>query len=195
VFIDTLARLWSVKDSLPLHADVIALVSFASTGDALTRGSTAVTQKAATLAKQFPTARIIFGEFTLNPVRGVEQKLKEEMFPNSIFAGYVVSTIEEGEKHKTHMLSVRPRSIIVISDQWHSRSAKLVWKKLWHKQPRVTISVIAVPSHATVGPENPMLPLRNQWTWALVNVLRHMFLVFVPGGFSIMKQLNIHQPT
>ncbi|GEM_PF-5238147 len=195
MFIENLARLWSVDDSLPPHADLIALVSFGATQDGLTLGSYTTTMRTQALHKQYPEALVVFGAFTFSPDPGVEERIKKSFFKKAIFAGKVASTIEEAEKIRSALPSgCTPRTILVVTDEWHSRSAKWVWRKVW-RDLKPDIRVVAVPSSATIDVQSPMKLARKYWTWALVNVLRHLFLVCVPGSVQLMKKLNLHQPT
>lgn len=197
MFFEKLARLWSVDESLPSRVDVIALVSFGATKDGLTKGAQVTLRKALDLAARYPGARVAFGVFTLSPCPRLEECLKRQSFKDPIFAGEVVSTIEEAEKIQASLPpEIIPLSFIVVTDEWHSRSAKTIWKRIWQDAiPKPDIRVIVVPSSEVIDEENPMKALRSHWTWALVNVLRQIFLVCVPGGFKLLKKLNLHQPT
>lgn len=197
MFIEKLARLWSVDDNLPPHADVIALVSFGATKDGLTQGSQVTLRKVLTLAAQYSGARVAFGVFTLSPRPGLEWSIKRRFLKDPISAGTVISTIKEAEKIRASLPpGFVPRNIVVMTDQWHSRSAKTVWKRIWRDVvPQPDIRVIVVSSAATIDEESPMKMGRKHWKWALVNVLRQLFLVCVPGSIWFMKKLNFHQLT
>lgn len=197
MLIEKIARLWSANDNLPPHVDVIVLVSFGATKNGLTKGTKATLEKTLELVKQYPEARVAFGVFTLSPRPGVEERIKKLTFKNPIFADTIVSTIEEAEKIRAALPSeLIIRSIVVVTDEWHSRSAKTVWTRVWRdKTPRPNIRIISISSSLTIDGDNPMIALRKHWTWALVNVLRQIFLICVPGSFHLMKKFNFHQPT
>jgi hypothetical protein len=135
--------------------------------------------------------------FTPSASSGMEEALKRRAFPYTICAGEVISTIEEAEKIKASLPpDMLLRGIVVVTDQWHSKSARLVWKHIWKDDPRKPdIRFVVIPSSETIDPKNPMWALRKHWRWASVNVSRHAFLVCVPGSIWIMDTLNIHQPT
>ncbi|MDP2651863.1 MAG: hypothetical protein Q8O94_01880 [bacterium] len=195
MLVEKIARIWSVNNHMPQQVDLIGLVTFGATKDGLTQGSQVTTRKALLLAKQHPEAKVAFGVFTLSHHQ-IEERVKRKSFERPFFAGKVVSTIEEAEKiHNSLPFGFTPRNIVIVTDQWHSRSAKLVWERIWQNAiPKPSIYVCSVPSVKTVNADNPTRALRSQWFWALVNVLRHLFLLFVPGSVWLMKKLNIHQP-
>lgn len=197
MIIQKFARLWRVEDTLPPQADLIALVSFGATKDGLTQGSQTTMERAKILETRYPKARVVFGAFTFSPRREFEEKSKKENFKDPIFAGDVASTIEEAEKIRASLPpDLAPRTIVVVTDQWHSRSVKTVWTRIWKDAvPRPDIRVCAVDSSLTIDAGSPMTLGRKGWTWALVNVLRQMFLVLVPGSIWLMKKLKLHQPT
>lgn len=149
---------------------------------------------------------MVFGEFTENKVPGLERDLKMETFRGAVYSGEVISTIEEGEKWKDSLPHVLPTEMIIVSDEMHSRSARRVsnrvWNGLWYErlwkwiigQPVVHIHMATFQTRFGIDPESPMSALRDQRLWVRNNVLRELFLMFVPFGYSIMKKLNIHQP-
>ncbi|MEK7601333.1 MAG: hypothetical protein AAB480_02275 [Patescibacteria group bacterium] len=196
-FIDRLAQMWAVSDTLPDNIDLIGVVSFGATATRLSNGSQETIEKAAWLNWICPGAVVAFGEFTKNPVPGVEKERKLYYFPEAVFAGNVISTIEEAEKiYAALSPNLRIQRIVFVTDQWHSRSAKLIWEKVWARHGlKPDIRIVTVPSAFNIDPEHPMTLIRTQWKWALANVLRHAFLLLMPFGFDILKKLNVHQPT
>lgn len=196
-----LAGLWSVNDRVPCLISAIVVLTFGCTRHGLTKGTQTTTRRALDLAESHRGAGVpvLFGVFSFFPsCPTVEERIKARIFKNSVFIGEVGNTIEEAEKARNSFFSGqfnKHGSIVVVTDEWHSRSAKLVWERVWrHDFPRPNIRIIAVPSSETISADNPVIALRNQWVWAIENVLRHLFLVCVPGSISIMKKLNIHQP-
>jgi uncharacterized SAM-binding protein YcdF (DUF218 family) len=138
--------------------------------------------------------------FTLSPNPSLEELLKNQglkRLRNPICGGRVISTIEEAEKIKASLPpGFTPRSILVVTDQWHSRSVLTVWRRVWRDAVILPkIEVFTIPSAEVIDKENPMIAPRRHWTWALVNVLRETLLIYMPWGFELMKKFNIHQPT
>jgi len=192
-----LARLWRVDDGLPKQTDLIVLVSFGASSAGLSKASQRALDRVLELKKKYPDARVVFGSFAFNPDPAIEVNEKMLAIPDAIYAGSVASTIEEAEKIKTNLLflpfTLQPRSIVVVTDDWHSRSAKFVWEKVWgNKNPRptITFSTFEWPE----DPDNPMIFQRKEYVWASANIARHLFLL-MPGGFKRMKRLKIRQPT
>lgn len=197
---------WGVTNTLPPEANIIALVSFGATKDRMTYGLQKVVNLGLGLTQRYPTGKVVFGEFTENPSVGLERRLKKQKFPNSFFVGNVISTIEEAEKWFFHLYHLRPTHIVIITDEMHSRSAhrvsNRVWNGIWYKRswkwvtgrPMVTIHMATFPTKLAIDPESPMTALRSQWLWVCNNVLRELFLMCIPFGYTIMKKLKIHQP-
>lgn len=197
---------WSVKNTLPTNADLICLVSFGAARYDLSRGSKSVVEKGLSLCSIYPSARVVFGEFTKNPVLGIETGLKLLSFSKALVAGQVISTIEEAEKWRVACGDFKPRKgIIIVTDEMHSRSARRVSNRVWNGWwfsrllkrvigQRIPIYVVTFPTRDAIDQSNPMVALRDQKLWVRNNVLRELFLMLVPFGFSIMKKLNIHQP-
>lgn len=197
--VDFLARLWAVKDPLPPRAELVALVSFGATPTRLTRGSRAALVVAEQLQRHYD-APVIYGTFAGNPVDGIEEAEKLSFFSkggatDAVCVGKVWSTIEEAETIMSRLPRDLPlETIVIVTDEWHSRSERLVWRRVLEKSGvRARVVIVLIGSCANYDPENPMTALRTPWKWALVNVLRHMVLL-TPGGMWMMRKFNIHQP-
>ncbi|MHB1316298.1 MAG: hypothetical protein ACYCZW_00385 [Minisyncoccota bacterium] len=200
------SKWWSIKNTLPAHTDLIALVSFGATSTRMTYGLLSVVSIGRNLKRHYPTAKVVFGEFTENKVHGLEYDLKTQVFPNAVYCGEVISTIEEGEYWYYATQNTNPKNIVIVTDEMHSRSAwrvsNRVWNGLWYERlwkwimvkPMVKIHIKTFPTCFAIDSENPMAALRNQWLWTRNNILRELFLMFMPFGYTIMKELNIHQP-
>lgn len=205
--INNFCKWWSVRNTLPPNIDLICLVSFGATGDDLSNGLKKVVKEGVRLQGIYPDARVVFGEFTKNPITGIETALKLVSFPKALVAGQVISTIEEAEKWRAVCGNFKPQNgIVIVTDEMHSRSARRVSNRVWNgwwfarlwkriaSQPIIPVFVATFPTRDGIDAANPMVALRNQKLWVRNNVLREAFLVFVPFGYSIMKKLNIHQP-
>ena len=196
MLIEKLAQFWSVSDQLPAEVDVISFAGFGATKDRLTRGAQESVNVGQDLLVHYPNARVVFGVFTCSPDPSLEERAKKDTFKDAIFVGDVISTIEEAEKIRaTFPPDFVPRGIIFVTDEWHSRSAKLVWRNVWKDVVSPSnVRIVTIPARESIDEESPMVFGRRHWTWALVNVLRHLFLVCVPGSMWLMKKFNIHQP-
>jgi hypothetical protein len=196
-WIPRLARMWSINDPLPATAHMIFLVSFGATADALTFGAQSTLLTVLNLSVRYPRAAVLFGAFTKSPVAGIEENIKQQYLKNAVFVGDVLTTIEEAEKAlaKIITLGLTPETIIVVTDEWHSRSVKTIWNRIWRKMfPKISICVVAVPSSETIDPESPMVAARTHSAWATVNVCREAFLL-LPGSIWLMKKMKLHQRT
>ncbi len=209
--IDIFCQWWGVGipiSKLPNEIYMIGLVSFGATPKRLTFGSQWVVILGKELRKRFPNAWIVSGEFTGNPVVQLEEKLKiETLGTDLITAGSVISTIQEAEAWRNCVSpSFFPKTLVVATDEMHSRSARRVSNRVWNGwwglrlikrllgMPLVQVWAVTFQTGRGIDPYNPMVALRSQWLWVRNNVARELFLMLVPFGFSIMRRLNIHQP-
>ena len=186
-----LARLWRADDGLPPSADLIVAISFGASKEGLSKASQRVLARARWLRRKFPKALVAFGAHHLpDPVREAGAKLI--VFPDAVYAGATISSIDEAEKIRSALpANFTPTSIVVVTEAWHSRSARFVWRRVWRNNgPAINISTIRLPK----DPENPMRFQRSEKIWAVANVLRHAVLIF-PGGYSFLKKTRIRQPT
>lgn len=210
MLIEWFAKLWSVGVNPPPKADLICLVSFGATRTGLTNGLKNVVRLGLKLQGMFPGAKVVFGEFTGNPIPGLEMDLKMILFRNALYVGQVISTIEEAEKWRASLPSnfLFPNvSVVIVTDEMHSRSARRVsnhvWNGPWYTRlwrwffglPLVQVCVVTFQTKDSIDPESPTIALRNEKLWVRNNILRELFLMFVPFGYSIMRKLNVHQPT
>ncbi len=199
---------WGVKNSLPPSAKLICMVSFGATRSRLTNGTKNVVKLGLELLEKYPQAKVVFGEFTENPTTGLEAELKLVSFKDAVFAGSVISTIEEAEKWRASLPAgfVPKEGVVIVTDEMHSRSARRISNRVWNgwwlvrlwkyitHESMVLVYVATFATRDGIDTANPMVALRNQKLWVRNNVLREFFLVFMPFGYSITKRLNIHQP-
>lgn len=188
---ENLTRMWNTCNPPPETVDLIAVVSYGATGNRLTKGAEAIVKKAFALYKNHPEALAAYGAFTLSPDPKVEERIKRQIFPNGIFAGTVISTIEECQKIKAALpTGFGPKKVVVVTGTCHSRTARLVWKTYF---PNSQIFLVTIPAYEEIDPENPMKFLRSSWKWFGINVIRHF--VFKIVGVTRMEKFKLYQPT
>jgi hypothetical protein len=210
-FRNDFSRWWAVHKPIPEGTliDLIALVSFGATEYRLTYGSKNVTEIGLRLSRDYPEAKVISGEFTGNSLPNMEFSMKKNiLLPRDVYrAGRVISTIKETLAWRAvFSKNFNPRSMIIVTDEMHSRSARRasnrVWNGIWYKrlwkrvtrQPTVKIYVLTFPSSDNIDPQNPMEYLRSLDTWMSINILRELFLMLCPFGYTIMREFDFHQP-
>lgn len=137
-------------------------------------------------------ARVAYGVFTHSPNPQVEREAKEKIFSQGYCVGEVASTIEECLTIRKYLesLNIPLRSIVVVTGEAHSRSAKLVWETYF---PESKISIATIPIKSECDLENPMVFLRNEWAWLAINIIRH--IVFSVVGVKRMERFKLRQPT
>src|SRR3989344_3372851 len=170
-----MARMWSVKDALPNDVDLIKVVSFGAAESRVTNGTRAATELALRLMVRYPAARVAFGVYTNSPNPGLEERWKRRLFTAPIFAGLVESSVEEAENVRDAVLRVfLPKRIVVVTEEWHSPSAKLITEWAWKDiENRPKIGIATVPAASAIDWWSPMRLARRHYTWAGANLARH----------------------
>lgn len=184
-----LAYLWRTHDALPASTDLIVVVSFGASSD-LSDRSKAVVKKALQMRERYPDARIAFGTFAHDPDPQIESGVKMMIFPDAIYYGEVANSIEEAQAARRSMTDTTVGSVLVVTDAWHSRSARYVWRRVWDGAD----IRIATGEYVGTDPLNPMVFQRDEILWGPANIIRHCVLL-IPGGFEWMERSGIRQPT
>ncbi len=192
-----LVRLWQVDDVL-CQEDAVAAVSYGLRPDrTLTSGTKAIDELATGIFAWSRASVLAYGVNTHTVDPNAEMKLRAKDFGSlpsgsTLCVGTVESTIEEAERIAAELRAkgYRPRSLVVVTGACHSRTARWVWKKVF---PKTQVFVRSISLYEEVDPENPMVFLRNGWTWFGVNIARH--LVFRLLGYRIARALKLRQPT
>ncbi|KKU82113.1 MAG: hypothetical protein UY07_C0003G0014 [Parcubacteria group bacterium GW2011_GWA1_47_8] len=187
---------WVVNDrTLSSGFDVIVAISYGTTPTSLTKGNAEVLNTAGTIYQNNKNERtlVAWGVFTPtadmegNPERAFREKHLKELgvtLSNQIYIGCVASTIEEAVKTKQALLGRSFHAILVIAGAGHSRRARLVWKREF---PESEIKVVSFPWQQETQKDNPMVALRNRWSWLLVNMVLHLIFL-TPFGYAYFRK-------
>ncbi len=187
-----LAKLWAVNDNLPAEADLVVPVAHGATKTHPTLSAYAATNQTRRLLGKYPLAICRFGTFTASPNPAAELYLKEKL-PRSGYVGNVMTTIEECVKIK-NSLSFIPTTIIVVTDEAHSRRCRIVWRTFF---PQSDIRICSVPLGLTIDWESPMRSYRHAWTALLFQAAPTPFFWYLAWrGPEYMARwaTKIHQP-
>lgn len=100
------------------------------------------------------------------------------------------NTVNEAEVIREAIIqtgfSLAYATIIVVADCFHSRSVRVIWKRVFPE------SFIAVKSvEGRWDEDHPIRFARSEWRWILINVIRHLGLIIL--GNRIMG--SIRHPT
>lgn len=192
------ARLWSVKEFDPDKddpPDVIACVTYGLDRERnLAKFTEAVVVRAASIAKNFPQAVIVFGSAVFPTSRGVSDtseielqlklKLLETLGVSNrvVYAGQVWTTINEAEFCRDALSAngIFPRRIHNVDGAMHSRSTKYVWRRTF---PRAKITFSIISFTLETGRNYMMKLARKPELWVGANVARHAMLCLFGMNF------------
>ncbi len=194
-FFNWCACLWAIKHELPAAVDLVMFATMSATESGLTQGSSKIMDRAMGIAHQFPGARIAYSTHAYNRTPNQEESCKKALLPSSaIFVGAAYNTFHEARLFWSGTQAYNPSSVVMVTDEWHSRSMAYALREVFAGQNQPTITLVTVPGWSVLSGDNPIRALRSQWQWALANVLRHGFMVFLPFSQQIMLKLKIRQP-
>lgn len=195
-----LAKMWSINDNdnLPKNFDSICLVAHGATEERITYGAMSVACKVMDiLSRKDVSCQTAFGSFSGNKNPEIEEIIKTGIFVEFnpglplTTLGPVLSTIEECLAFKRYFTG---KSVVVVTDEAHSRRCKIVWKTLL---PKTDIYVVSVPLIETIDKESPMTPYHNIWTALLFQALPTPFFWYLSiRGPEYMARwaTKLHQP-
>jgi hypothetical protein len=164
-----LARVWSVNDKYPLKADVLALIAHGAAGDQLSHGGQAVCKASNEILRHYKVnglamPEVYFGAFSRSKNLNIEADEKTRLIPEGNYVGLVLSTIEECARiydkwFETH--TDPPKVIILVSDEAHSRRARIVWRTFF---PHSEVRIVPVELKDTIDLNSDMALYRKAWT-------------------------------
>jgi hypothetical protein len=178
-------KLWATKDPLPETADLIVALSMGAVEGRLSNGTRAFFKKAIEVKASYPGAKLVFVSFDLTKVG--EVRIKKQIAPDAIFAGPAMDSIDEATLTKG--LREKPRSVIVVTGECHSRRAKLIWGKVF---PETKISIVSISAEKEIDQENVLGLLRRVDVCLATNIAGYLFVRLL--GIRFSKVLKIKQP-
>ena len=169
------------SDPLPETADLIALISFASTNVRLTNGSRLTLELAKKMVDRYPNALVFGGTYFDNPQPDVERREKEKILGERfIWVGPVTSTTDEWKAIVKAALArnIQIDDMIIVDESYHSIRTRIVWE---HCHPDANICFQLIPGKDAADPENPMPLQRSATKWLLANLVLAPFYKWWPG--------------
>lgn len=193
--VNQLARLWSVDESplLPEKVDLVALVSIGSAKTRLSRGATSTIAKTLELLNKYPEANVVFGAFAGNSPNSIsEEDTKRQIFGDRGFAGRVWTTISECLAYKEAFTEAK--SVAFVTEEAHSRRARIVWNCLW---PEARVYIVSVKLSDAVDSDADMGTYHNPWKALILQAgPTPIYKIAAMIGPAVLKLLDgIHQPT
>lgn len=192
--LSTFVRYWKSEnksqDILRSDVDLIVPISYTTLRDGLTEATKrnmeiAISEK---IERSSSSIRLAFSSCSY-PFKGaeiVEDKLRSEMcrqvviYP--ILARPMVNTVDEAfnVRDALNERGLKPKCILIITGELHSRSARYVWKKLF---PEARILIRCIPYSLEIQPDHIVLDQRQMGKWVLSNVKREIALRLLPLSF------------
>ncbi len=185
-----LARKFCRKDLVPEEIDVVFATSHGATQTDMTNGTKFIARTAADLTDR-KKIKVYSGEFSGNPIPGIELKSKEAL--GFIPIGKITSTIDEAQKMQHILGRCFLGTIVLITDQTHSQRCRMIWKVFF---PQATIAVIALPSAEFMDTNSPMRTYHSPWRLFVFQMLvTPIFWVWCAQGEKKLLQIShLHQP-
>lgn len=179
-------KFWGLPDDLLENPEIITphgygLISSTELPDA----SQKIILEASKIAKEFPETRIVFASSNYFWEGHQEQEDNARLsllVENGVSRERIVitegisNTVQEvlAVLSKLRELGYNNKEIVVIVDQVHARSSKLIWEKLI---PEAKIKIRSIKGLWDY--RHPSLFQKSEARWLLVNILRHLsFMVF-----------------
>lgn len=196
-----LAKKCSVNDTVPVttYVDWIVPVAHGATEKRLVNGSVAVMNKVVEIYKNHPESRVFFGSFAGDSNPELEAVEKSRFIYGVIWHhfGSVWSTIMECMAFKKTASCYNlnaGQTILVVTDDAHSRRCKMVWQCFF---PDYNVLVVAVPLALTIDKESPMTNYNWAWKAFVLQVFPTPIFTFwcSKGPDYLALQANVHQPT
>ena len=173
--------------------DVIVPTSFVTCKEALTNGTREALEGAIELGRRYyqPTLAMSHCSYPFPKAEDVEKRLRQEMvdkvdrqvghkiFGQVIHALPMVSTVNEALNIKAALdaVGIRPKAIMVVTGEGHSRSALYIWKKVF---PDADVYLELFDFSYETQPDHPVHDQRSPWKWFIMNILRQCALWVFP---------------
>lgn len=196
-FVDWLASKWAVNDPLPRTCDLLVPVAHGAAKDRLTLGAENVAHKTADSLNQLRNIGqlpfVAFGAFTGSENPEVERNLKSRLIRGK-YVGTVMSTIEECLKVKENLPEFfNPATIVVVTDEAHSRRCRVVWRTFF---PFSDIKIVSVEIQRTIDSESPMAAYGSPWKILFFQAApTPLYWLMSLGGPKLLSKLGgLHTP-
>ncbi len=198
--LDESLREWRVYDTLPETCDMILLVAHGfTTDDEPTKGTIETYQLALGIQTIFENrgckTEVYFGSFEGSPNEESEKDWKHAIIPEGIYTGTLRSTVEEvwkammawRDRHHGHM----PRRVIYITDEAHSRRAKIVADKFFG---RGVVRIISIPLWRVMDPKSAMATYSGKIWDAFVMQAKWEPAFRILPAWALKRLMRLGQP-
>lgn len=196
--LSTFVRYWkkeSGEEMEDTRADLIVPISYTTLQNRLTDATCANVELVLKLRKSwYPDARIAFSSCSY-PFPGaelVEDRLRTEMCRKAgvepIVAAPMVNTVDEAMNIREAMMKHKglyPQSILIVTGELHSPSAKYIWQELF---PKARILIRCISYKLEIQPDHLVLDQRTMGKWILSNIKREVALRVLP--LSVIRKIQ-----
>ena len=196
-FCRKLRQAYRLRDDPIIHCDLIVALGYGLLKNGnLPDATVRAFWRASALAAAHPRATVVLvnQNYLGDGTRETERMRKLELVRRSPFSERIVvartpcvNSIGEAWAVLAETISrgLDKRDVVVVCDEAHMRSVKLIWSRVC-RQSRIMLSSI----EAWWEKEHILPFCRSPWRWFFSNIVRHAFLRVL--GLSLMMRL--HQP-
>jgi hypothetical protein len=194
-FLRFLVSLWKKQDPLPFRhkPDLIVATSYTTGKDSLVKCTWAVLKRAIEIALQhdgptlamshcsfsFPEAELVEKRLRTQLIEQEQRRLSRPIFGSVIHAEPMINTVTEAFSVRRALEGrcITPKTILVVTGEGHSRSASLIWSKVF---PHSRVYLDLVDFALETQPDHPVVDQRSPWKWFIMNILRQCALRVLP---------------
>ncbi len=199
-FLQSLTSLWRSEDTenriLASEVSLIVPLTYGTLSTHLTDGTKATTEIALQFLREVPRSYIMYCPCSHpHGDGGVYEKHYRSLVlwrcSRYIVGPMADNTVDEALKIRDALKAkgLNPVTILLVSGEWHSRSARYVWGKVF---PDCEILVTCIGHFKEVQVNHPLDNQRSVFRWIMANVLRHLALRILP--LSVVRRIN-HRST
>lgn len=200
-----LVSLWRVSNTeeeiVQANPDVIVPICYGTMRERLTRATEQNFIRALEWGRQFPEAIIFYGNcpYVFPGAEVFEERFKRQIIERMRLQSHVVrfgdlqNSFGEGfqGRAKFRELGIRPRSILLVTGEIHSRDARYIWRKL---NPQAKVPVSTIPYLLEAEPKHPVKAQKTHWGWVRAvpkrRALIHTYPVFGERVWRIFSEVH-----
>lgn len=178
--------LWKTGDSdnelRVTQEEIIIPISYSTHKRGLTAATLENLLRAMAIHMACPGSKLIHAtcEYTFPGAAKTESFIKNDLFSVggivANHAGTMNNSVQEARIIALYLAAnnISHARILLVTGEMHSRSARLIWEKVF---PKSKILIFCTPYLYEHEPNHPVYVQRGPWKWFAANVARHILLL------------------